>query len=233
MSMFQTTKLFGSFVHHRRPSSWRFATLRTHASTSSTSPRQSTTMMMMMMKTQGAGEWRRRKRGNSGRERAKRRCVTAAEFALAAAFVFVLLSCSTILLLSPPVVAVGAQAVTAMEDGSTNLRGRELWNALKGPETRIIGGDEVATGRYDYFALMRGRFLCGAVLIGPRLVLGEFAYDCTGVEWGGKIGGFLLRHLKNSQICLTGSLPSPQRRGSLRRSLEQFPHRRPGEYIGR
>jgi hypothetical protein len=38
-------------------------------------------------------------------------------------------------------------------------------------QTRIINGNDVNTNRYPFYSLMRGTFMCGAVLVGPSLVL--------------------------------------------------------------
>jgi secreted trypsin-like serine protease len=57
---------------------------------------------------------------------------------------------------------------------------------LQQKETRIINGDKVKDDRYPYFALMLGRSMCGAVLIGPRLALG--AAHCFGVSTNLRIG---------------------------------------------
>ena len=41
-------------------------------------------------------------------------------------------------------------------------------------QPRIIGGNDVTTNRFPYYSLFSGDFLCGAVLIGPRIVLGTY-----------------------------------------------------------
>jgi hypothetical protein len=38
-------------------------------------------------------------------------------------------------------------------------------------QTRIINGDDVESNRYPFFALLRRFAMCGAVLVGPSLVL--------------------------------------------------------------
>jgi hypothetical protein len=40
-----------------------------------------------------------------------------------------------------------------------------------GPQTRIIGGEDVDEARYPYFAMMWGGSVCGGVLIAPDLVV--------------------------------------------------------------
>ena len=59
-------------------------------------------------------------------------------------------------------------------------------NTTLAKQPRIINGKKVKDERYPYFSLMLGQFMCGSVLIGPRLVLG--AAHCTGGSSDLRIG---------------------------------------------
>ncbi|KAL3904533.1 MAG: hypothetical protein SGILL_010029 [Bacillariaceae sp.] len=65
-----------------------------------------------------------------------------------------------------------------------DLEGNNATTPAKQP--RIINGDKVKDNRYAYFSLMLSQFMCGAVLIGPRLVLG--AAHCAGGSADFRIG---------------------------------------------
>ncbi|KAG7342656.1 serine protease [Nitzschia inconspicua] len=58
----------------------------------------------------------------------------------------------------------------SIEDSPQYLR-RKLETSSLIPQPRIINGKDVGSDRYPYFSLMYGQAMCGAALIGPRLVL--------------------------------------------------------------
>jgi Trypsin len=105
-----------------------------------------------------------------------------------------LMSLRVLLVLLFLIAPIGALDLDKLKSSNTNLRGqqqpqqrqqqrrrrygvrRQMFNPLNGtgtPQTRIIGGRDVTSNRYEYYSLMWGSYLCGAVLIGPRLVMGK------------------------------------------------------------
>jgi len=74
-------------------------------------------------------------------------------------------------------------------NNNNNLRGLSMVNTNPlQPTPRIINGNEVNEARYPYFSLMYGRSMCGAVLIGPRLVLS--AAHCQNAATSVRVGAW-------------------------------------------